>query len=224
MIGDWHSFSDPVNSIHRPSHMGPLWIQAGHITGMPIEADIWVNDPPLSSLQPCLAVKAMELQSPTAADLYLRRLREAVMLESRNISHSQVLLEVANELGTATPDLFQYEDFVAAFGSPNARSALEDDVREARFRGVGRFPCLVIRTPGRQPNYLVGWRPYPVLRDLLSSLVPDLGPPLPIEGPDAYRRYWGHATEREILEAMGQHVSGGVVGAASSGNGMAPPA
>ena len=47
MIGNWSHFNDPINSVHRPSQMGPFWLQAKHITGMRLEPNIWMVDPPL---------------------------------------------------------------------------------------------------------------------------------------------------------------------------------
>ncbi len=175
MIGDWAAFSDPLNDVSRPVQMGPLWIQAGTITHMPVEPAVWVHDPPASSWPSCLAVKAAGLQSASAADLYLRRLREALFVGGRNISREDVLIEVARDLGDSRPDLFDAERFRGDLGGAEAPAALEEDVREARFRGIGRFPCLGLRRKGADPAWLIGWRPYALLLDAVRFYAPDLG-------------------------------------------------
>jgi predicted DsbA family dithiol-disulfide isomerase len=203
MIGDWDRFSDPLNDVHRAAQMGPLWVQAGAITGMPVEAAIWVHDAPASSWPSCLAVKAASLQSAAAADLYLRRVREAVMIEGRNISRDDVLIDVALRLAEACPGLLDADRFESDLGGRDARAALEEDVREARFRGVGRFPCLGLRRPGAAPAWMIGWRPWEALLAAVRAFAPDLGEERRPESPESYARYWTGVTEREILVALG---------------------
>lgn len=204
MIGDWSQFEDPLNSVHRPSQMGPLWLQAKHVTGMPIEAMIWVEDPPGSSWPACLAVKAAELQSPAAADLYLRGLREAVMMKGRNVAREDVLLDLAKGLAQERSDLFDGARFAEDLDGRQAKVGLQDDVKEARYRGIGRFPCLVIHREGSPPDFLVGWRPYEALRQAIEAVAPGLGPERSPPTAESYGAYWGGATERELEEAAGQ--------------------
>ena len=70
---------------------------------MPIDDRIWVEDPPTSSYPACIAIKAAELQSAEAADLYLGWLRHAVMTQRRNIARREVLLEVGGRGGRRRP-------------------------------------------------------------------------------------------------------------------------
>ncbi len=206
MIGNWEQFDDPINSVHRPSQMGPLWIQAGAVTGMPIDAMLWVEDPPASSWPACVAVRAAALQSPAAGDLLLRRIREAVMIDGRNISRQEVLSEIAGDLADSRPDLIDSERFEAAFAGGAARAAFEDDVREARYQGIARYPCLVMRRSGAPPKSLVGWRPGGALLDAVRAYAPELGRERQVEDAEAYRRYWSGATDREIAEAIDSAV------------------
>lgn len=207
MIGSWSGFSDPLNSVHRPAQMGPVWMQAAELTGMPNEARLWVEDPPASSWPACLAVKAAALQSSVAGDRFLRRLREAVMLENRNIAREEVLAALAREVGYL--DVAQFERDLAA----RAPAALEEDVREARYRGIGRYPCLLLRRAGCAPAYLVGWRPYAALVRAVEAFAPELGPERPLDDAEAYRRYWGGGLPAEAALAL----DGGTAAEASPG-------
>src|SRR3546814_7121680 len=58
MIPDWTRFSDPINSVHRPAQMAPVWFHVGRISGMPIDGAIWLDDPPGSSYPASIAVQA----------------------------------------------------------------------------------------------------------------------------------------------------------------------
>lgn len=201
MINGWGSYSDPVNSVHRPGQMGPLWMQAQHMSGMPIDTRIWIEDPPSSSWPASVAVKAAELQSTLAADLYLRRLREAVMVERRNIARRDVLLELAGECADEHPGLLDAAQLQSDLDGSAAREAFRNDVKEARFRGIGRFPALVVRRPRTTGTVLVGWRPFEALRAAVAEVAPELGPGRRPEDAAAYRAFWPRATPRELNEA-----------------------
>jgi predicted DsbA family dithiol-disulfide isomerase len=174
MIADWGSYSDPLNSVSRPLQMGPIWREAQHLAGVPVDDRIWAEDPPASSYPACLAVKAAELQSADAADLYLRRLREAVMTQRCNIARREVLVELAEELAAAAPDRLDAERLGRDLDGQAARDALREDIKEARYRGIGRFPTLTLRNPGGAGIVLVGYRPYEALLSGLARVAPEL--------------------------------------------------
>ena len=176
MIADWDSYNDPLNAVSRPVQMGPIWRQAQHLSGVPVDDRIWVLDPPASSYPACLAVKAAELQSVEAADLYLRRLREAVMAQRRNIARREVLLEVADEAAAAAPDRLDAARLRHDLDSAPARDALREDIKEARYRGIGRFPTLTLRHAGGAGVMIVGYRPYEVLLAAIARIAPELAP------------------------------------------------
>jgi putative protein-disulfide isomerase len=176
MIADWGSYSDPLNSVSRPLQMGPIWREAQHLAGVAVDDRIWMEDPPASSYPACLAVKAAELQSADAADLYLRRLREAVMTQRRNIARREVLLELADEVAAAAPDRLDADRLRRDLDGPAAREALREDIKEARYRGIGRFPTLTLRNPGGTGIVLVGYRPYEALLSGLARVAPELAP------------------------------------------------
>jgi putative protein-disulfide isomerase len=174
MIAGWDSYNDPLNSVSRPAQMGPIWRQAQHLSGMPVDDRIWVLDPPASSYPACLAVKAAELQSAEAAELYLRHLREAVMAQRRNIARREVLLEVADEAAAAAPDRLDTAELRHDLDAAPARDALREDIKEARYRGIGRFPTLTLRHPRGTGVIIVGYRPYEALRAAIARIAPEL--------------------------------------------------
>jgi predicted DsbA family dithiol-disulfide isomerase len=201
MIPDWSSYSDPLNSVSRPMQMGPLWFQARHVSGMPIDDKVWVEDPPGSSYLPCVAVKAAGQQSARAAELYLRRLREAVMLHRRNVARREVLLAVAAELAADRPGELDAERFARDLDSPAALDAFRQDVQQAGYRQLGRFPTLTLRRPGAADGLmLVGYRPYAALLAAVKRVAPELEPTHPAPCPEAYAAYWGDLLPRELEE------------------------
>lgn len=186
LLPSWDRYSDPLNDVRRPAQMGPLWLQAAQVSGRPIDARIWVEDPPASSFPACLAVKAAGLQSEAAAERYLCRLREAAMLERRNIAHREVLLDMAHELAETEPHAFDAARFAEDLPGEAAREALRDDLRDVQYRGIGRYPTLTLRGRAGSGVMIVGYRPYEALREALEQVAPGLAPSREATDPAAF--------------------------------------
>lgn len=172
MIPEWGRFHDPVHDVGAPAQMGPHWLHVSQLSGVPIEPGIWQTDPPASSYPACLAVKAAELQGQEAGERYLRRAREAVMLEMRNIARREVLLELAGELEDDTPGGFERAAFERAMRDGSALDAFRADLLATAEHGIGRFPALGFARPNAPNVLLVGYRPYDALVDALERAAP----------------------------------------------------
>jgi len=197
LIANWQQFADPLNDISRPAQMGPAWLQVEQISGMPVAAGIWSVDPPASSYPACIAVKAAEQQGQTIGAMYLRRLREAVMLEQRNIARSEVLPALAEEL-SAHLDFAQFQHDL---NSAPVLEAFREDLKDARYRDIGRFPTLIMRHATGPAVIVVGYRPYPALRAALAQIAPDLAPTQLVSDLTAYVAFWQRVTAGEIAVA-----------------------
>lgn len=209
LLRDWQQFSDPLNHISRPVQMGPVWIQVRHLTGMPIDEKIWVKNPPTSSYPACIAVKAASQQGPEVEASYLRRLREAVMLEGRNISQREVLLELGAELN---PKLgFDGDRFERDLDHPDAVEAFRQDLKEMRYRGIARFPSIMVRPNSGRSLLMMGYRPYCVLRDAITQLAPELEPQRPITDAIAYLTHWETITVPEVAVALSLNLEAATI-------------
>lgn len=203
VIAGWDRYNDPVNDIRRPAQMGPQWLHVAAMTGMPLDARIWTDDPPASSYPACVAVKAAERHSADFGARYLRRLREAVMLGDRNIARREVLISLADETAADCPP--ETRPDLASFGSdlddPAVQDAFRDDLKEAAYRGIGRFPALIVKR-GATGLVLVGYRPYAALRAAVEQVAGDAPPARPRPAPLDYLRFWGRLTARELAETL----------------------
>ncbi len=203
MIADWQSFRDPMNSVNRPAQMAPLWYQVGDISGMPIETRLWLEDPPASSYPACIAVKAAQLQGDRAGERYLRRLREAALLEGRNVARRDVLLAAAAEVAADSAAALDLDRFRADLAGPLALDAFREDIKDARYRDIGRFPTLILRHRAGPAVIVVGYRPYAVLRAAFDAVAPELPAGPPVADITAFIAYWGSATTAEAAVALG---------------------
>ena len=200
MLSGWDSFEDPMNSVSRPIQMGPVWMEAKNITGMPMDDKVWFHDPPASSFPACVGVKCAGLQSPEAEEWYLRRVREALMLEGKNIAKQEVLLEVAETLAADKPHLFDSSRFKSDLQTEAAQEAFRQDLQEARYHRIGRYPTLTIQKPGKAGVIITGYRPYDVLLDAVKEVAPELQPTQQEPDKEAFKAYWGSLTQRELKE------------------------
>jgi putative protein-disulfide isomerase len=222
MIPDWRSFHDPINSVHNPSQMAAQCYEAGRTTGMPFDERIWHEGPPTSSYPSCLAVKAADRQGPDAGEAYLRRLREAVMTDRRDIARGEVLLAIADELAADPPPgvAFEAGRFREDLIAPEAAAAFQEDLREIRYRDIRRFPTLAFRAGDGPGIALVGYRPYAIIRNVLAQLGPELIPDRTATDAVVYVARWGRASVREVAEALGiedREALGALADAAAAG-------
>lgn len=207
LIPNWKNYNDAVYSITRPAQMGPMWMEAQQISGMPMNDRIWIDNPPSSSYQACIAVKCAEMQSPEAAELYLRHLREAVMLRGINIAGQEAQIELARELNNKWPSLFDSGVFTQRLLDEVGIPLFQDDLQKARYFNISRYPSLVISKSKKPAILLVGYRPYEALKKAVMEIAPELTP-LSIGTDDEYVNYWGGMTERELEEVK---VKNGVI-------------
>jgi putative protein-disulfide isomerase len=168
MLPSWDAYHDTLNAVTRPVQMGPVWMHARQLSGVPINDRIWITDPPASSYPACIAVKCAEMQSKTLGEKFLYKLREAVMVNGQNIAKTEVLQSIAATLTTAA-DHFNIDQFNKDLLSDNGIEAFRKDLNEVQSRGVDRFPTFIIRY-NQRAVMLTGYRPYEVLVETIEKL------------------------------------------------------
>ncbi len=133
-------------------------------SGMPIDEETTLKDPPQSTWPSNIAFKAAELQSEALAERLLRRMREAAFIEGRNIAKKEVLEELANEAGL---DLAKYKEVM---DSGKAEIAFREDLRESEDRKIKGFPTLIFKNSEGQEISLVGYRKYEEYESAIDRL------------------------------------------------------
>src|SRR3546814_21114374 len=96
------------------------------------------------------------------------------MTRDGNTSRRDVFLEIADELAAAAPGRFDSARFREDFDGAGAAAAFREDLKEARYLGIGRFPALAMSRPGDPGILLVGYRPYEALPADLLRIPPEL--------------------------------------------------
>lgn len=167
MIKDWKNYNDPFNDISRPAQMGPLWFQVKYTTGVDINPQLWITDPPESSIPACMAVKCAEMQSAAAGDLMLNLLRKAVMVDAKNIAKPEVIFELVQKAEEKFK-IINYIRFISDWDSKELKTLIKEDFKKAKLLDIGRFPTLTMQSADGTGVILVGYRPYPVLMEAFN--------------------------------------------------------
>jgi putative protein-disulfide isomerase len=150
LLPDWSYNS---GGISKPSDVAHHWDEVSAYYDMPIDGDVWLEDPLDSSYPPSIAFKAAELQGKEQSLTYLRELREMVFLEKKNIAKWENLLTAAEKVGL---DLDQFAiDFEG-----KGRELFEEDLQLARSLGVRGFPTIFFVDEQGNRERVYGFKPY----------------------------------------------------------------
>ena len=151
--------------VSGPASVAQHWEEASDYYDMPIDGDLWIEDPLASSYPPSIAFKAAQMQGKVKADLFLRKIKEMVFLEKKNISKWEHLEQAAIEVGL---DSVKFKaDFDGA-----ANTAFEDDLALARQLGVRGFPTIFFTDKDDNRFKVYGSKPYEVYEQALLKLNP----------------------------------------------------
>lgn len=150
LLPDWNYNSGGISG---PSDVAKHWDEASVHYDMPIDGDVWLEDPLNSSFPPSIAFKAAQMQDKEKAVLYLRALREMLFLEKKNIAKWENMESAAQKVGLDTVQLkTDYEG--------KAKILFEEDLKLAKELGVRGFPTIFFVDNAGNKEIVYGSRPY----------------------------------------------------------------
>lgn len=162
LLPDWSYNS---GGISKPSDVASHWDEVSHYYDMPIDGDVWLENPLHSSYPPSIAFKAAEIQDKQKALLFLRILREMVFLEKKNITEWENF-RLAAEIAGLDSGKLKYDI------DSRAKSLFEKDLELARTFGVRGFPSLFFLNAEGKMEFVYGSKPYFLLEKTLQKLAP----------------------------------------------------
>lgn len=166
LLKDW---SYNAGGISKPSDVAHHWDEVSGYVQMPIDGDVWLEDPLASSYPPSIAFKAAQVQGEEKALTFLRRMREMVFLEKTNIAKWENISQAAVDVGLDTSRLkTDYET--------TARTRFEEDLKLSQQMGVRGFPTLVFLDTAGKRQVAYGARSYDDMEKSIQKLVPNIQP------------------------------------------------
>ncbi len=164
LLPDWNYNR---GGISKPSDVAHHWDEVSLYYEMPIDGNIWIEDPLHSSYPPSIAFKAAQRQSPKKAIAFLRRIREMVFMEKKRITKWEYLVEAALEVGL---DVVQLK---ADFEGPALQDFKEDLFQTQTFEVQG-FPTFFFKDETGNQFIVCGFKPYQYFEKAILNLVPDV--------------------------------------------------
>ncbi|HRP55014.1 ClpXP adapter SpxH family protein [Agriterribacter sp.] len=163
LLKGWDSYGG--KDVNGPTSVAQHWDEASAYYEMPIDGDLWLEDPLHSSYPPSVAFKAAQLQGTEKALHFLRRIKEMVFLEKKNITRWEHLEQAAIE---AELDIVKFKnDFEG-----NAKALFEEDLALAKQLGVRGFPSIFFTDENNNRFLVYGSKPYEQYEQALLKLYP----------------------------------------------------
>ncbi|MBA3901884.1 MAG: DsbA family protein, partial [Bacteroidetes bacterium] len=163
LLPNWEDYKK--GGINNPADAADHWEKVNISHEMPLDGDIWHEDPLSSSYPPSIAFKAAQMQDATKAMLFLRRIQEMLFLEKKNIIKWDFIKDAASEVGLDT------EKLLADFQS-NAQNNFTDDLIISGQLGVNSFPTFFF-SDGENHIKIKGYQEYEQFEEIIFKLLPE---------------------------------------------------
>lgn len=160
LLPDWNYNS---GGISKPSDVAHHWDEVSEYYDMPIDGDVWLEDPLASSYPPSIAFKAAQLQDEQKAIFFLRAIRELVFLKKVNIEKIENILAAAQSVGL---DTIQFKvDFEG-----KAKELFSEDLQYGKKLGVRGFPTLYFMDTTGIKEIVYGSKPYVAFEQAIAKM------------------------------------------------------
>lgn len=162
LLKDWSYNS---GGISKPSDVAHHWDEVSVFYDMPIDGDVWIEDPLSSSYPPSIAFKAAQMQDNEKAILFLREIREMVFLQKKNITKWEHLELAATKVGL---NILQFKTDYEG----KAKELFNEDLQLGKQLGVRGFPTMFFIDSAGQKEMVYGSKPYSSFETALFKLYP----------------------------------------------------
>jgi putative protein-disulfide isomerase len=170
LVQDITSFYDSFNDIggdpdRSNKNIAKHWVDASERHGMPVRSEgfkLFSREHP-STYPQNIAYKAAQMQDQALANKFLRRIREASAAEARQTNTTEVLLELASEVGL---DIARFLD---DFTHGPAQKVFEQDLAITAKYGARGFPSFLLKY-GEKEMLIRGYKRYEEFKALIGHL------------------------------------------------------
>ncbi len=163
LLRDWN-YNDGI--ISKPEDVAQHWDDVSYYFQMPINGDIWLEDPLHSSYPPSIAFKAAQLQDEQKVLLFLRRMRELLFIEKKNIAKWE---HIATAAVDAQLDVNKLNE---NYLNGKAEQNFLEDLELARQLGIRGFPTIIFIDEDGIEQKVYGARPYTDYEIAIQKLLP----------------------------------------------------
>lgn len=194
LLPDWSYNS---GGISKASDVAHHWDEVSVYYDMPIDGDVWLEDPLHSSYPPSIAFKAAQLQDEQKALQFLREVREMVFLEKKNIAKWEHIEAAAQRAGLDTSQL--KSDFEG-----DAKLLFQQDLDIAKSMGVRGFPTMFFTDDQGNKELVYGSKQYAFFETALLKLHPSAVKREYAKDWESLFEQFGSLTAKEFVELSGE--------------------
>ncbi|QIK61717.1 DsbA family protein [Dysgonomonas sp. HDW5A] len=190
LLPSWVNYNG--GGIQNPADVAHHWDEISDYYHMPIDGNVWLEDPLSSSYPPSIAFKAAEMQDKEAAALFMRVMREMLFLEKKNIAKWENISMAAQRAGLDSERLkYDYDN--------GAQQLFEKDLETSRQSGVRGFPTLVFYNENEQQTVVYGVKSYEAYEQAILKLYPLAVKQVYSKDELTLITYFGSLTVKELL-------------------------
>ncbi|MDF1674738.1 MAG: ClpXP adapter SpxH family protein [Vicingaceae bacterium] len=164
LLPDWSYNSGGISS---PSDVAQHWDEVSAYYDIPIDGDVWLEDPLNSSFPSSIAFKAAQLQDNEKAILFLREIREMVFLKKKNIAKWENISIAAEKIGL---DVEQLKIDIEG----KAKELFQEDLKLGKELGVRGFPTMFFVDDAGNKEFVYGTKPYAFYEMAILKLNPTI--------------------------------------------------
>lgn len=173
LVEDIRDFYDSFNVIggdveQSNKQIAKHSLEASQRHGMPINAEgfnLFSNEHP-SSYPQNIAYKAAQMENEELANIFLRKIREATELQSKQTSRTEVLIELASESG------LDVSKFIERFTDGSAEAAFKEDLNIIKQYLVRGFPSFLVKY-GDKKLLLRGYQNFDIVKSVIKNMTND---------------------------------------------------
>ena len=165
LLPSWDDFDK--GGIKTADDAAKHWEEVCAFNEMPLDGDVWLDDPMSSSFPPSIAFKAAQIQNIEKAILFLRRVKEMVFLEKKNIIKWEFIESSAFEMGLDSARLLK------DIGG-KAKILFKKDLELAEKLNVQVFPTLFFTDKNGNSQTIQGYQPYEKFEEVILSFLPGI--------------------------------------------------
>jgi len=207
LVKDAKTFMDPGNSIGGDltqfnQQVAKHWLEASKHHGMPVQADGFelFTESNRSTYPMNIAYKAAQFQGEAIANRFLRRMREAVATEARQANRTEVLVELANDVGLDISML------ITAMRNGSAEQAFKADQDIMHRYSIRGFPSYLLKGVKGKEIVMRGYQTYDDFVAVINILSKNIvNPPNIVASEETVLDFitrYGHIAPVELQEAF----------------------
>lgn len=190
LLPSWKDYNKGI--IKQPSDAAQHWEEVSNTYKTPVVGDVWIEDPLESSYPPSIAFKAAQLQNIDKATLFLRRLKEMVFIEKKNITKWELIEKAALKSGLDSALLLK--DIQG-----KGKDLFFEDLKLSEELEVKVFPTLFFSNIIGTKLSLKGFHSYEDFEDVINKLMPSIIKNTVNLEPEALFAKFNNLTESEFM-------------------------